>query len=75
MAILTVENTAGIGMPVRIFDADGNEIKDCVYADTETGFCGIIQRSSSGELVVDCGELVRAGVDFKSPLQVERVVT
>lgn len=35
--ILTVENTAKIGNPIRLFDAAGNEITRAVWADTDTG--------------------------------------
>jgi len=37
MAVFTIENTSKIGRPVRVFDADGNEIPFCISCDTETG--------------------------------------
>lgn len=42
--ILTVENTAKIGMPIRIRDAEGNAIENAIWADTETGECVILHR-------------------------------
>jgi hypothetical protein len=35
--ILTVENTAKAGRPVRIKDANGDVVENAIMADTETG--------------------------------------
>ena len=37
MTIYTIENTAGIGKPCKMFDANGVELLYVIEADTETG--------------------------------------
>ena len=48
----TTENTSRIGKPVRVFDANGNELKYCTAADTDTGEVERLQVDANGEFVV-----------------------
>jgi hypothetical protein len=62
--ILTVENTAKRGRPVRIKDAKGDVVDNAIMADTETGECLILSR------IVDphTGNLVRRREVRPAPL-------
>jgi len=50
---LNLENTVAIGKRCAIYDAEGEEVKSCVEADTETGW---IKRHKinpeTGELII-----------------------
>ena len=52
----TVENTAAIDKPMRVF-LDGAEQKDCVEADEENGFVIVYARDKDGRLIPDGCEI------------------
>ena len=76
MAVLTVENTAKVGKPVRVFGADGREIKDVIEADTATGLCVVYQRDEKGRFMLapEGDHIVRKEVFGKLPLMVKAVI-
>ncbi len=55
--IYTADNTSRVGNPVSVFDADGNEIKHVIMADTWTGEVTTIEMDSNGEPLVENNKL------------------
>ena len=52
----TVENTAAIDKPMRVF-LDGAEQKDCVEADEENGFVIVYARDKDGRYILEGDEI------------------
>ena len=75
--ILNIENTSGAGKPVRVFDANGNEVAFLVSANTETGEVERYKLDSSGELVFhpECGGIELETIFLAKPLRFEVMVT
>ena len=48
----TVEDTAKVGKPVRVFDGDGNELDNCTLVDTETGEVERFKVDADGNFLV-----------------------
>lgn len=75
--ILTTKDTAEAGKPIRIFDADGNEIRLCTRCDTETGECEVFETDKGGAVMTEITSLGIAArrtiVHAKPPLKVEWV--
>ena len=60
----TVENTAAIDKPMRVF-LDGAEQKDCVEGDEENGVVIVYARDKDGRYILDGDEIqtkIRYGV-------------
>ena len=55
--IYTVENTAGCGNPVRVFDANAVEILNIVECDTETGRVVKYAQDELGRFILDTDNL------------------
>jgi hypothetical protein len=72
--IWTVENTVDRGNPVRVFDANGEEIHFCLRADDQTGECVIFRNDPQipGRFVFtrDRTDFVRRRIICKAPLRV-----
>ena len=52
----TVENTAAIDKPMRVF-LDGAEQKNCVEADEENGVVIVFARDKDGRYILDGDEI------------------
>ena len=52
----TVENTAAIDKPMRVF-LDGAEQKDCIEADEENGVVIVFARDKYGRYILDGDEV------------------
>lgn len=70
--IYTIENTAKIGKPVIVFDADGVEVTHCVRCDTETGEVERFEVDINGRYVFDeaGGSINRVKEVLPRPLRV-----
>lgn len=70
MAIYNVDNTSAIGKPVRVFDANGMELHQCLEVDTITG--RVLQFVvKDGSLVENAeGDLERQEEYYPAPLLV-----
>lgn len=68
---LTLQNTANIGKPCKLFDANGNEIPYPIECDTETGVCVHYCLDEKGAFIVDENYIRRAMTVFPAPIQVE----
>ena len=70
--LLNVDNTSRIGKPVRIFDADGQEVKRVVECDTTTGHV-VRFMTAAGQLVrtPDGNDIQRLTENRPAPLRVE----
>ena len=69
----TVENTVRIGYPVRVFDANGDEIRYVLEADDVTGECTVFRTRTDrdrGPLVTAKLELSKRRIICKPPLQI-----
>jgi len=76
--VIVTPNHPLYGRTHRLFDADGVEIKFCVWADTETGEVAVTVRDDEGRLawtVDDTGtEVVRTRwASFRPPLTLARL--
>ena len=75
--MLTIENTSGIGRPIKIFDANGREVLFAITADTETGEVEKYKTGERGQLIrnEEKGEIEREKVLLAFPLRFEYAVT
>lgn len=74
--LLTVDNTSRIGKPVRIFDADGQEVKQVVECDTTTGHV-VRFRTEGGKIAgpPNGTAIQRVTENRPAPLRVEPITT
>lgn len=69
--VYNVENTAGIGEPVRVFDAEGKEYFKCLEVDTVTGRMAVCEFDIHGHTIfLDNGQLKTQTVTVPAPLVV-----
>ena len=73
MAVYTIENTAKVKKPVKVFDATGMEVLYCTMADDETGEIERLCINEDGSYVLDArGERVMRVSEVKAlPLIIE----
>lgn len=66
---MILEVGSGLG-PIDLYDADGAEIKDCVFADTEVGYVLQCNRNDMGHFTLgDDGECSKIGSLRPAPLR------
>lgn len=68
--IYDMENTYYAGNPVRVFDANGQEIRYCLECDTETGRVMQLSINEDGTYEEHNGDIVRVVKKYPAPLLV-----
>lgn len=73
--LYTLENTAKIGKPIKVFDGEGNHIPKALSVDTETGEITKFKTNEDGTILIVDGEALRETITVSLPIKIEFLET
>jgi len=70
---LGLSNTVDVGRSCAVYDADGKEVKHCLFCDTKTGYVVTLSNDDQGKIIIDHtrGEVCITKEKRSAPLRVK----
>ena len=73
--LYTLENTAKIGKPVKVFDGEGNHIPKTLSVNTETGEITKFKTKEDGTVLTMDGETIEETITVPLPIRMKFLKT